>query len=81
MKRTVPIGFLMTASLLSWVIPRLLDPIPGHAAVMEAPHMGEGGLPQFEKDPQHKPQNRRRGAVICGIWSTGFSARLRCAQP
>ena len=51
MKRIVPIGFVLIASLLVWVIPRLFHPVSGHAAALEAPHIGEGALPQFEKDP------------------------------
>src|ERR1700685_3675825 len=51
MKRTLPIGFVLIASLLVWLVPHLFDPALGHAAGTEAPHIGEGGLPQFEKDP------------------------------
>src|SRR4030081_1786868 len=51
MKRSVLIGFVAVGILLVWVIPRLLPPVFGQAALAQAPHIGEGGLPQFEKDP------------------------------
>jgi hypothetical protein len=50
-KRTVLIGFVLVGIVLLWLIPRLSHPISGHAASIEAPHIGEGGLPQFQKDP------------------------------
>jgi DNA-binding beta-propeller fold protein YncE len=50
MKRTVLIGLVLVGIVLLWVIPRLSQPISGQAASMEAPHIGEGGLPQFQKD-------------------------------
>src|SRR6202011_2466263 len=51
MKRTVLIGFVLAGILSVWVIPRLSKPVSGQAASIEAPHIGEGGLPQFQKDP------------------------------
>ena len=51
MKRTVLIGFVLAGILLVWLIPRLSKPVSGQAASIEAPHIGEGGLPQFQKDP------------------------------
>src|SRR4030081_880535 len=50
MKRSVLIGFVAVGILLVWVIPRLLPPVFGQAALAQAPHIGEGGLAQFEKD-------------------------------
>jgi DNA-binding beta-propeller fold protein YncE len=51
MKRSVLIGFVLVGILLVWVIPRLFPPAFGQAASAQAPHIGEGGSPQFEKDP------------------------------
>src|ERR1700693_740254 len=51
MKRSVPIGFVSATILLVWLAPRVSHPVFGQAASTEAPHIGEGGLPQFEKDP------------------------------
>jgi len=52
MKRSVPIGFVLVGIiLLVWVVSRLSPPVSSQAASVEAPHIGEGGLPQFEKDP------------------------------
>ena len=51
MKRSVLIGFVLAGILLLWVTPRLSPPVFSQAASAEAPHIGEGGLPQFEKDP------------------------------
>jgi hypothetical protein len=49
MKRTV-IGLAVVVVLLVWVILRLSTPVSGQAASEQAPHIGEGGLPQFERD-------------------------------
>ena len=68
MKRTIPVGFLIAASLLFWATPRLLDPIGGQAAAMEAPHIGEGGLPQFEKDPNFPK--------VPSKWRMGFGSAV-----
>jgi hypothetical protein len=51
MKRTVLIDFVLVGILLVWVIPRLSQPVSGQAASLQAPHIGEGGLPQFQVDP------------------------------
>src|SRR5437899_8879294 len=50
MKRTL-IGLAVAGILLVSVAPRLSSPVLGQAASAQAPHIGEGGLPQFEKDP------------------------------
>ncbi len=50
MKRTVLICLVLVGALLFW-IPSLFKPVIGQAASMETPHAGEGGLPQFEVDP------------------------------
>ena len=49
MKRTV-IGFALAGILSVWVIPYLSPPVFGQTTPAQAPHIGEGGLPQFEKD-------------------------------
>ncbi len=49
MKLTLPIA--LSAALLVCAIPRLWQPVSGHAAPMDTPHIGEGGLPQFQMDP------------------------------
>ena len=51
MKRSVMIGFVLAGILLICVVSRLSLPVLSQAASAEAPHIGEGGLPQFEKDP------------------------------
>lgn len=50
MNRSTPTGFLSLGILLIWVNPQLSPPVLGQAASAQAPHIGEGGLPQFEKD-------------------------------
>jgi DNA-binding beta-propeller fold protein YncE len=64
MKRAVT-GFVFTGILLIWIIPRFQSPISGQAASAEAPHIGEGGLPQFERDPAWPkiPSKWRLGSV------------------
>src|SRR5229473_5230942 len=49
MKR-IAIG-LSVGILLVWALPRVSLPVFGQAASAEAPHIGEGGVPQFERDP------------------------------
>src|ERR1700722_372666 len=68
MKRSVPIGSALIVSLLIWVIPHLIYPASGHAAKMEAPHIGEGGLPQFEKDPSFPK--------VPSKWRMGFGSAV-----
>src|SRR5207247_10729501 len=50
MKRTL-IGLAVVGILLVSVAARLSSPVFGQAASAQAPHIGEGGLPQLEKDP------------------------------
>ena len=50
MKRTMPIG-LLVGILLVAILPRLSSSVFGQASSAQGPHIGEGGLPQFEKDP------------------------------
>ena len=51
MKRNGLIGFVLAGIVLLWAIPRASQPVFAQAASTEAPHIGEGGLPQFQKDP------------------------------
>lgn len=51
MKRFELIGFVLAAILFVWILPRVSPPVFGQAPSKQAPHIGEGGLPQFEKVP------------------------------
>ena len=50
MKRTFICAVLVVV-LFVWTIPSLSSVVFGQAASTQAPHIGEGGVPQFEKDP------------------------------
>ena len=50
MKR-VPVAIVLVAVLLAWAVPRLSPSVFGQAPPGQVPHIGEGGIPQFEKDP------------------------------
>jgi hypothetical protein len=50
MKR-LAVGLLLIAALLALAIPRFFPSVFGQASAPPAPHIGEGGIPQFEKDP------------------------------
>ena len=52
MKRNGLICFVMAGIVLFllWIVPRSSRPVFGQAASAEAPHWGEGGLPQFQLD-------------------------------
>ena len=45
------IAFSTAVIVLLPLIPPSIRLVFGQAASIEAPHFGEGGLPQFEKDP------------------------------
>src|ERR1019366_3161845 len=52
MKRAKIIGLILFGAGLTCLIPRLSQPVSGRAASsMDTPHIGEGGLPQFQVDP------------------------------
>jgi hypothetical protein len=51
MKRNCLFAFVMMGIVLFWLLPHLPPPVFGQTAPAEAPHIGEGGLPQFERDP------------------------------
>ncbi|MGZ5125287.1 MAG: hypothetical protein ACXWC1_21080 [Burkholderiales bacterium] len=68
MKRTV-IGFALIAILLVWVVvPYVSPPVFGQTAAAQAPHIGEGGLPQFEKDPAWPK--------VTSKWKMGFGSAV-----
>ena len=50
MKR-VPVALVLVAILVAWAVPRFSPSVFGQAPSGQAPHIGEGGIPQFEKDP------------------------------
>jgi hypothetical protein len=68
MKRPVLIGFILAAILFGWVAPRVPPPVFGQAAATPAPHIGEGGLPQFEKD--------RAWPKVPAKWKMGFASAV-----
>ncbi len=50
--KCMPVGLLLAiATLLAWTVPQFSPSVSGQAPSAQAPHIGEGGLPQFEKDP------------------------------
>ena len=67
MKRPV-IGLVLVGILLVWVVPRVFPPVFGQAASAQAPHIGEGGLPQFEKDPTWPK--------VPATWKMGFGSAV-----
>src|SRR5580704_17639506 len=50
---SLPVALVVAAFFLVWMFPRTTPPVFGQSAAKtpQAPHIGEGGLPQFEKDP------------------------------
>lgn len=51
MKRNGLLGLVLIGIALSWVFTQWSPPAWGQASPAVAPHLGEGGLPQFERDP------------------------------
>src|SRR6266404_6352529 len=51
MKQSTLVALVLAGIVLAWVGPRLSHPVSGQAASTDAPHIGEGGLPQFQLDP------------------------------
>ncbi len=49
MKRSILLTFALGGILSAWLVQRVSPPVAVQAA-NEAPHFGEGGLPQFERD-------------------------------
>ena len=50
MPRAQRIGFVLVMSLSIGMLPRFAHPVSAQVASIEAPHIGEGGLPQFQVD-------------------------------
>ena len=50
MKRNASLACVLFGIAVCWLFPRLSSPVLGQAAPSEAPHIGEGGLPQFARD-------------------------------
>ena len=50
MKRIVPVVVVVTIAW-AWMSPRFSTPLFGQGRATPAPHIGEGGVPQFERDP------------------------------
>ena len=68
MKRSSLTGLVLIAFLLLWLVPRLYFTASSQAASAAAPHIGEGGLPQFEKDPAWPKVPAR--------WKMGFGSAV-----
>jgi DNA-binding beta-propeller fold protein YncE len=51
MKRLVLFAAVTAVFLYLWLAPRTTPPVFGQAGPAQTPHIGEGGLPQFEKEP------------------------------
>jgi hypothetical protein len=51
MSRSVLIGCVLVGTLAMWVVPHFSSPVLGETKSLQTPHIGEGGIPQFEKDP------------------------------
>src|ERR1700680_1973855 len=51
MNRSLLTGCVLLGTFALWIVPRFASPVLGQTKSAPAPHIGEGGLPQFEKDP------------------------------
>ncbi len=51
MNRSLLTGCVWVGALALCIVPRFASPVLGQTKSAPAPHIGEGGLPQFEKDP------------------------------
>src|SRR5438093_9614732 len=68
MKRTVMIRMVLAGVALVWLAPGLRPTAFGQTASMQAPHIGEGGLPIFERDPNWPKVPAR--------WNMGFGSAV-----
>jgi len=68
MKLGVVIRVFVVGTLVAWTIPHWLQPIAGQAAAIQAPHKGEGGVPQFQLD--------RSFPQIPAKWKMGFVSSI-----
>src|SRR5580698_5207557 len=68
--RSLPVALVAAAFFLVWLAPRITSPVFGQSAAQtpQAPHIGEGGLPQFEKDPAWPKVPAR--------WKMGFGSAV-----
>jgi hypothetical protein len=67
MRRNVLAGLVFIGILMVWTIARLMSPQASEqAASMQAPHIGEGGLPQFQLDPNFPK--------VPAKWKMGFGS-------
>ena len=67
MKRILLLGVVLVALVVAGVI-RQVQPASGQSAVADAPHIGEGGLPQFQVDPNWP--------TIPAKWKMGFGSAV-----
>src|SRR5947207_15410299 len=68
MKGNRLINFALAAVTLLWGIPHAFKPAAVQAASLEAPHWGEGGVPQFQIDPDWPK--------IPSKWKVGFGSAV-----
>ena len=68
MKGNRLINFALAAVTLLWGIPHAFRPTAAQAASLEAPHWGEGGVPQFQIDPDWPK--------IPSKWKVGFGSAV-----
>src|ERR1700687_1069388 len=68
MKGNRLINFALAAVTLLWGIPHAFKPAAAQAASLEAPHWGEGGVPQFQIDPDWPK--------IPSKWKVGFGSAV-----
>jgi hypothetical protein len=69
MKRNGLIGVILAGMVLLWLTARSPRPAFGEGASADAaPHIGEGGLPQFEKDPNFPK--------VPSKWRMGFGSDI-----
>jgi hypothetical protein len=68
MKGNRLINFALAAVTLLWGIPHAFRPAAAQAASLEAPHWGEGGVPQFQIDPDWPK--------IPSKWKVGFGSAV-----
>src|SRR3982074_3151115 len=67
MKRTM-VSVILAGVILAWIIPHFSRTVLGQAMPKEAPHIGEGGLPQFQLDPSFPK--------VPAKWKMGFGSAV-----
>src|SRR5580765_6359087 len=68
MKRSVFSVFVLVGILQIWGMPQMSTQLFGQGVSAQAPHIGEGGVPQFEKDPAWPK--------IPAKWKMGFGSAV-----